>query len=156
MSLLTGLLVAIACYQIAARYVFGWGISWSEESMRYIFVATVMVGIYFVSKSESFATLTVFSDFVAKKSPGATGILRAIRYVAEFVFYATLFYYGCRVCVMALGRVSTATHTPFTLIYAPIPIGAFMGCVNTAVKCVSAFKYGRKSIEEKGVEINAD
>ena len=68
MALLAGLLVIFACYQVVARRFFGWNITWTEESMRYIFIATIMLGVHFTSKTPGFATLTLFSDFVEKRS----------------------------------------------------------------------------------------
>lgn len=139
MAILTGLLVVMACYQVAARYFLGWGITWTEETMRYVFVATIMLGVYFLSKSAGFATLTIFSDWVKKKSKTGDAILRLLQYLVTIVFYFLLFYYGVKLCMMSVGRVSTATHTPFALIYLPLPIGGLMGLLNTVVKCIAEF-----------------
>lgn len=139
MAILTGLMVVFACYQVAARYFFGWGITWTEETMRYIFVATIMLGVYFVSKASGFATLTIFTDYIAKKSKKADTVLRILQYLVQIVFYFLLFYYGVKLCIMSVGRVSTATRTPFSLIYLPLPIGGFMGFFNTVLKCIREF-----------------
>lgn len=139
MALLTGLMVIFACYQVVARYFLGWGITWTEETMRYIFVATIMLGVYFMSKTAGFATLTIFTDMVAKKSKRGDLILRFFQYVVQIVFYFLLFYYGVKLCMMSVGRVSTATRTSFFLIYLPLPIGGFMGFVNTVLKCIAEF-----------------
>lgn len=136
MAIMTGLLVVIACYQITARYLLGTGLTWTEETMRYVFVATVMLGIYFMTKNEGFATLTIFSDFVAKKSKTGDAVLKLLRYLIQIIFYFTLCYYGAKVCVMAIGRVSTATQTSFALIYLPMPLGGFLGGVNIILRCL--------------------
>jgi TRAP-type C4-dicarboxylate transport system permease small subunit len=139
LAIMTGIMVVLAIYQFMARYFFGWGITWTEETMRYLFVAAIMLGIYFVSGNAGFATITMFSDWVAKKSQTGHFVLRVFQNIVQIIFYLILFYYGMKLLQMVGGRVSTATHTPFTLIYAPIPIGAFMGCVNSIIKCIREF-----------------
>jgi|GEM_PF-3347142 len=139
LALLTGLMVILAIYQFMARYFLGWGITWTEETMRYLFVAAIMLGIYFVSGSAGFATITMFSDFVNRKSRTGGLVLRIFQHIVQIIFYFVMFYYGVKLLQMMEGRVSTATYTPFTLIYAPIPIGAFMGCVNSIIKCIREF-----------------
>jgi len=136
MAVLTGLMVVFACYQVTARYFLGWGITWTEETMRYIFVATIMLGVYFISKTSGFATLTIFSDFIANRSKKGYTILLLLQYLVQIVFYFLLFYFGVKLCLMSVGRVSTATRAPFWLIYLPLPIGGLMGFINTVLKCI--------------------
>lgn len=149
LGLLTGLMVVFACYQVAARYFFGWGITWTEETMRYIFVATIMLGVYFMSKTSNFATLTIFSDLVAKKSKIGDIVLRVLQYLVQIVFYFLLFYYGVKLCMMSTGRLSTATRIPFSIIYSPLPIGGFMGFVNMILRFIREFW---PQMNEKGDE----
>lgn len=138
-AILVGLMAVFACYQVAGRYLFGWGIAWTEETMRYIFVATIMLGVYFMSKTENFATLTIFSDMVAIKSKKGDALLRFLRYMVQIVFYFLMFYYGVKLCMMSTSRLSTATRIPFALIYLPLPIGGFFGFVNILIKCIKGF-----------------
>jgi len=153
MAVLVGLMVVFACYQVAARYFLGWGITWTEETMRYIFVTTIMLGVYIMTKTSGFATLVFFTDLVARKSPQAYTVLRLIQYLVQITFYFLLAYYGVKLCLMSAGRVSTATRFPFFIIYSPLPIGGLLGFINTALKLIAEFWPG---VGEKGEQKSAD
>ena len=152
MALLTGLLVIFACYQVVARKFFGWGITWTEESMRYIFIATIMLGVHFTSKTPGFATLTLFSDFVEKRTRKGFAVLILFQYIVQIIFYFLMFYYGVKLSMMSVNRLTTATRIPFALIYLPIPIGGFMGFINILIKLIIKV---RSYIIEKEVNNNA-
>jgi TRAP-type C4-dicarboxylate transport system permease small subunit len=136
---MTGMLAIIAVYQVVARYFLHWNITWTEETMRYLFVAICMLGIHFVSKMGSFATLTFFSDKIAKHFRTGSAILRILQYTAQIVFYFLLFYYGVNLVRNAGAQVSSAVRYPFVIVYLPLPIGGFLGCMDIVVKCFQDF-----------------
>jgi TRAP-type C4-dicarboxylate transport system permease small subunit len=150
MAILTAFLIVVALYQVLGRYFLGTDISWTEETMRYVFVTTVMLGIYFMTKHDSFATMTIFSDYVQKKSKNYYTALKLFRYIVQIVFYFLLFYYGINACIVAMGRVTIATQIPLSLVYLPMPIGGFMGCVNIAIRGLRDFGV----IKNKAQQVN--
>ena len=130
-------LVIFAVYQVTARYVFGVGITWTEETMRYIYVGIIMLSIGALTKHGGFATITVFSEFVNSKSKIWGCILRLFQYFAQISFYVLLVYYGTRLCLQATTKLTTVTRIPFIIVYLPIPIGGLMGLINCVQQLIS-------------------
>jgi TRAP-type C4-dicarboxylate transport system permease small subunit len=127
----SAVLVILAVYQVAARYFLGLGITWTEEIMRFIFVAIIMLCIGSLTKSEGFATIRVFADFIDSKSKIGSIILKLFQHLMQISFYILLTYYGTKLCLQATTKLSTVTRIPFFIVYLPIPIGGFMGVVNS-------------------------
>ncbi|MGI6066821.1 MAG: TRAP transporter small permease [Bacillota bacterium] len=127
----SAILVILAVYQVAARYFLGLGITWTEEIMRFIYVAIIMICIGTLTKSEGFATIRVFADFIDSKSKIGSIILKLFRHLIQITFYILLTYYGTKLCLQATTKLSTVTRIPFFIVYLPIPLGAFMGVVNS-------------------------
>ena len=150
MVVMCGSTVLFCCYQVFMRYLFNRGISWTEETMRYLYVAIIMLSIGALTKNAGFATITIFSDFVKKKSKVAGKILVGFQYFVQVVFYALLLYYGVRLMAQATEKLTTVSRIPFTYIYAPIVIGSIMGLVNCVMKCIQDFFCTGKINVEKG------
>jgi TRAP-type C4-dicarboxylate transport system permease small subunit len=96
--------------------------------------------------------VTFFSDIITNKSKTAGVILRGLQFAAQLIFYFLMFYYGAKLTMMAVGKVSMGARYPFWLIYLPIPIGAFSGCVNILLKTIRYFmpKVTGKGVKEGG------
>jgi TRAP-type C4-dicarboxylate transport system permease small subunit len=139
---MTAIVTVLGIYQIFGRYFIflRLPISWTEEAMRYIYVAIIMLGISAVYKSNSFATITIFSDFIAKKSKKGLMILNVFQNAVQVVFYGLMFYYGIFLVLRGAGQTAATTGVSFGIIYLPVPIGGFLGFMHALQKLFTGFK----------------
>ena len=68
--ILTALIVIIGIYQVIGRFFVFLHLptSWTEESMRYIYVGIIMLGLATVTRAEAFTTITVLPDIINRHS----------------------------------------------------------------------------------------
>lgn len=147
--LLTAIIVILGIYQVLGRYLqfLHWSTSWTEEAMRYIYVGIIMLGLACVTRDGSFTTITVLSDFVHRKTKVGGLILYVFQNLVQVLCFAMLFYLGLKLTISAGNRVSATTLIPFSIIYAPIPVGSFLAMVFTALRMIDPLLHKKQGAE---------
>ena len=141
---MTAVIVLLGIYQVVGRNLSFIDTSWTEEAMRYIYVGIIMLGLGCVTRDESFTTITVISDFVNRHSKIGGTLLYALKNLAQIICFALMFWFGMKLALSAGNRVAATTRIPFNIIYAPIPIGAFLALLFSILKVVDRFLPGKK------------
>ena len=135
--ILCAIVSILGIYQVAARYLFGWPIFWTEECIRYIYIATVMLGIGLASEKNAYTTITLFSDYVQNHSKIGWKVLLIFQRLVQIVFFGLLCFWGFRLVALAGDALSPATRIPFVYVYLPIPIGGLLGFL---VECSKLYR----------------
>ena len=149
--IMTGVIVVLGVYQVVGRNIAALGLntSWTEEAMRYIYLGIIMLGLATVTRDEAFTTITILSDAIKKRSKIGSEILYVFQNLASIVCFGLLFYYGLKLDLSAGNRVSATMLIPFSLIYAPIPIGSFLATIIQILKTIEHF-ITKKDVVEGG------
>ena len=128
----------LGIYQILGRYLFALPIFWTEEVIRYLHIAIIMLGIGFAAQTEAFTTITLISDIVEQKSKIAFKILRVIHYLAQLFFFSLLLYWGYKLTMHAYNQhqLSAAAKLPIYIAYLPLPLGGLMGIVDAVQRII--------------------
>lgn len=136
--IMTALIVIVGIYQVIGRFfVFlHLSTSWTEESMRYIYIGIIMLGLATVTRADAFTTITVLSDAIEKRSRVGGMILYWFQSLMQIICFGMMFYYGLLLMASAGNRVSAVMRLPFNIIYAPIPIGSFLSTVISILKLI--------------------
>jgi len=142
--IMTAIIVLLGMYQVVGRNLSFVDTSWTEEAMRYIYVGIIMLGLGCVAKAESFTSITIISDLLDRKVPVAGRILAAFKCVVQVVCFGILFWYGLQLMMSAGNRVAATTRVTFDIIYAPIPIGAFLALIFSVLQLINIFLKGGK------------
>ena len=144
-------IVLVGIYQVIGRFfvVLHLPTSWTEESMRYIYIGIIMLGLATVTRAEAFTTITVLSDVIERHSRAGAIILYWFQSLMQIICFGMMFYYGLKLMASAGNRVSAVVRMPFNIIYAPIPIGAFLSTVISILKLVQN-PGGRKHLRRGG------
>ncbi|GHS99131.1 C4-dicarboxylate ABC transporter substrate-binding protein [Synergistales bacterium] len=138
---LTSIVILLGIYQVVGRYLvfLRLPISWTEEAMRYLHAAIIMLGVSAVSKADSFTTITLFSDIITRKSRIGGKTLRIASIVVQAVFFTLLLYYGALLAIRSAAQMTPTTKVSFGLVYLPIPIGGLMGLIHSLCKLCGEF-----------------
>ena len=136
--IMTALIVLVGIYQVIGRFFVFLHLptSWTEESMRYIYIGIIMLGLATVTQAEAFTTITVLSDTIERHSRIGGIILYWFQCLMQIICFGMMFYYGLQLMISAGNRVSAVVRMPFNIIYAPIPIGSFLSTVISILKLV--------------------
>ncbi|MBQ2959817.1 MAG: TRAP transporter small permease [Oscillospiraceae bacterium] len=113
-------IIIVSCsVQTFTRYVLNDSQVWTEETARYAFVWTIMLGATVVTRNWSHASL----DFVVKKfSIPVQRVFEALTYLLVMACGVVMVIYGVQLVVKVWGSVSTACHYPISLVYLSIPV----------------------------------
>jgi TRAP-type C4-dicarboxylate transport system permease small subunit len=150
--LLAAGITCLALYQVLARYVFKWPLSWTEELMRYLFCWIILLGIGAVIKNNALISVTLFPNFIRNKSTLAGRITDSLITVAQIIFFILLVYFGWKLALAAKTRLSSTLRLPFFYIYLALPLGGIIGLIESAFKLTSLIFADPKPAQEKPKE----
>lgn len=152
--IMTALIVLVGIYQVIGRFFVFLHLptSWTEESMRYMYIGIIMLGLATVTRAEAFTTITVLSDAIEKRSRTGGIILYWFQSLMQVICFGLMFYYGLQLMLSAGNRVSAVIRMPFNIIYAPIPIGSFLATVISILKLIQNPTGKKTPLEEAAAE----
>jgi TRAP-type C4-dicarboxylate transport system permease small subunit len=150
---LSVIITLLAIYQVLARYGLRWDITWTEETMRYINVSIVMLGIGVVSKTGSFITITVLYDLINRKSKIGGRILLVFQNSVKVVFFALMFYFGVKLTLQAINIMTPTTRITFSIVYLPLPIGGLLGLADAFLKLITSFRVSHPILRNDNKEM---
>ncbi len=109
--------------QITARYVFGSGLSWSEELARYLMIWVVYIGAAVVYKDNSHISVTVLEEIFG---PLARRILGVIQKIVSIAFMGLVGYWSIGMMEFAALQTSPNMLIPMNYIYLVFPISSVL------------------------------
>ncbi|MGE4485138.1 MAG: TRAP transporter small permease [Oscillospiraceae bacterium] len=139
--ILLGCLVVLVFMQVVLRYVFSYGIAWSEEMSRYLFVWSVFLSIAVAVKQKSHLMLEYFVNKSAKFKP----YFHALYYVAYFLFFSVVFYYGIIYTISGHGAKSALLPLRLSAVYSAVPVCALLSSFFLVVELIGKWKIKRRN-----------
>lgn len=134
--------------QVAVRYLFDGGISWSEELARYIMIWVVYLGAAVVYRDNSHISVTALEEFVG---PKARFFLNVVQKLISMGFIGLMGYYASGTLEFAAIQTSPNMMIPMNYIYIVFPLSSLLIILHLALSLVDDFS-GRSHIpspEEK-------
>ena len=83
----TGSMLVIGTMQVFWRFILHNPLTWTEEFLRYLYVWATLLGIGVGIHRKAFTTVTVFSDFVKKRSRLGARMLHVLVIIGQLVFF---------------------------------------------------------------------
>ena len=131
---------------VILRYIFNYGLPWSEEVVRYAILSVTFIGISLCARRDSHVAIDIL--FVLMKNKLIKFILHLIINIISIIFCFLMFRYSIMLVqqVARYNQVSPALGIPFYLLYLSMPIGFGLSALRFMQKTV-------KLIKEKILEI---
>lgn len=142
-SLISIILVVISClmlFQFVFRF-FGYSITWSDETCRYLFVWSVGLGIAYTSKKGVHLRM----DIIPNLFPKTVKIFEIICDLSLLAASVWMLSPGCKVIVQLLntGQKGASTGVPMWILYASMMTGFVLTILRLAEKYIKlAIKKG--------------
>jgi len=109
--------------QITARYIFGTGLSWSEELARYLMVWVVYIGAAVVYRDNSHISVTVLEEIFG---PLARRVLGIIQKLISAVFMGLVGWWSLAMLEFAALQTSPNMLIPMNYVYMVFPISSVL------------------------------
>jgi TRAP-type C4-dicarboxylate transport system permease small subunit len=109
--------------QVFARFIIKNSLPWSEEYARYAFIYVVLLGITTGVKKQGHAFVELFIDRLKGK---LKIVIQTVSDLVSTSFFAMLVVYGYKAAISASTQYSPATNTNMGIVYAALPISAFI------------------------------
>lgn len=146
--ILLSIMLAVGTMQVVWRYVLQQSLSWSEETLRYLYVWATMLGVGAAIRRKSFACIDSFLDFAGKKSPCAKAIMQIIAAVVQIFVFSLLIFYGYQFMARGSMQNSPALPVKMSYIYAAFPVGGVLGLIYTLEEINTAITGNLKCVKE--------
>ena len=143
--LATGAMLVIGTAQVFWRFVLHSPLSWSEELLRYLYVWATLLGIGVGIHRGAFTTVTIFSDWVQKKSRLGGFAIQILSLLAQIVFFVILTCFGFKLAQRGLTQLSPTMRIPMGLVYAVQPVGGVLGVIYSIIKLADLILRGGKT-----------
>lgn len=117
------IMTVILNIQVFARYIMNSSLSWSEESARFLFVWIVAIGASIGVKEKFHVVVSILTDRLPKS------VQTAVRFAVSMlmaVIACVLLYSGSLLLRSVSVQVSASLNLPMPVLYACIPISAFL------------------------------
>jgi TRAP-type C4-dicarboxylate transport system permease small subunit len=124
--------------QIAARYLFNTGISWSEELVVFLMVWLTYLGATVLAKEDGHISMTILEDVF----PASKKFLNFLKYVAMIVYCALVSWFSVSALQVAKLQVSTAMQIPMNIIYLAIPLSMILMILHILIRIYDLFRKG--------------
>lgn len=124
-SSLLALIVLLISVQVFMRYVLGDGLSWTEESILWIFVWFIWVGISYAFKEERHVKVTFLVNFLPQVSKRCVEIFIDIL-IITFLIILTYQSYKLITLPWVIVQKSVVLNLPIYLLYASAPFGSIL------------------------------
>ncbi|MCG8558659.1 MAG: TRAP transporter small permease subunit [Hyphomicrobiales bacterium] len=119
---------AVGVAQVAARYLFGAPLVWSEEVVRYGLIWLVFAGAGLTARVQAFMAVEILIHAAPRSLGRGIAIAAGLIATAVWIMLAVL---GVRILSDLQGIAVGALETPIVWFYVAIPIGAAWAAVNT-------------------------
>jgi C4-dicarboxylate transporter DctQ subunit len=128
--------VALAFYNVVARYVFNSSLTWAAELTVYLFLWSAFFGAAYCFKEDAHISISVLLD---KLSPKVAKAMMLLSHSVTFIFLAAVSFYGYKYLelVIELEEMSIDLEIPMWIPYLVIPISFAFAAYRVGEKIVN-------------------
>lgn len=130
----TGSMLVIGTMQVFWRFILHNPLTWTEEFLRYLYVWATLLGIGVGIHRKAFTTVTVFSDFVKKRSRLGARMLHVLVIIGQLVFFLVMTYYGWILSQKGMTQFSPTMRIPMGIVYFVQPAGGVLGAIYSVLQ----------------------
>jgi len=140
--------VALAFYNVVARYVFHSSLTWAGELTVYLFLWSVFFGAAYCFKEDAHISVTVLLDRV---NPKIAKILMIVSHIVTLIFLIAVSWYGYEYLqlVIELDERSIDLDIPMWIPYLAIPVSFAFAGYRVAQKLIYIIKTPAEEILKK-------
>ncbi|WP_375595535.1 TRAP transporter small permease subunit [Algihabitans albus] len=128
-------LALIGVAQVAARYLFGAPLVWSEEVIRYGLIWLVFAGAGVAARLQAFMAVEILIHATPRSLGRAIALAAGLIGIGVWIMLAVL---GVRILSDLQGISVGALETPIVWLYLAVPVGAAWAAVNTLAALLAA------------------
>jgi C4-dicarboxylate transporter DctQ subunit len=141
--------VALAFYNVVARYVFGSSLTWAGELTVYLFLWSAFFGAAYCFKQDAHISITILLDKVPPKV--AKGLM-LLSHTITFIFLAAVSWYGYEYLqlVIELDERSIDLDIPMWIPYLAIPVAFAFAAYRVAEKFVEILRTPAEEVVHRG------
>ncbi len=125
--------VALAFYNVIARYVFNSSLTWASELTIYFFLWSTFFGAAYCFKVDAHISVSVLLD---KVPPGVAKGLMLFSHLVTLVFLSAVSYYGYQYLVAFSDEMSIDLEIPMWIPESVIPVAFAFAAYRVAEKIV--------------------
>ena len=135
MVIFLAVMTGIVFVATVMRYVFNTGLTWSEESARFMFMWIIWISMSMGFRDKSHIRMTILPDRLPPKGKVILNIFINILILAFSIWMA---YLGWKYVETVFGRNQTApaTHIPFGFVYACMPFALTVCCIRVILELI--------------------
>ncbi len=137
--------VALAFYNVVARYIFNSSLTWAGELTVYLFLWSAFFGAAYCFKEDAHIAVTILLD---RLPPKASKVLMLISHLITFIYLAAVSWYGYEYLLLEidLQEHSIDLDIPMWIPYSVIPISFAFAAWRVAEKFIEIYKTPAESI----------
>ena len=147
-GILVAFLVGAMFLQVISRYALRLSLPWPEEFSRYVFIWVVMLGSVTGIITGGHFVLGILSKPSQKKE--FQRLVMSMVDLLSCLFLLLLVIYGAKLTYMVRLQHSPAMQVSMGLVYAAIPVGAFLMLVYMTMKFINRWRKSYKATEPAG------
>ncbi len=131
--------VALAFYNVVARYIFGTSLTWAGELTIYLFLWSAFFGAAYCFKQDAHISISILLERVP---PKVSKVLMLLSHTITFIFLSAVSWYGYEYLelVIELEERSIDLDIPMWIPYLVIPVSFGFGAYRVAEKIVEIIK----------------
>lgn len=122
------LMLAIGTAQVVSRYVLHNSLTWSEETMRFLNVWTIYIGVSVGIPLGIHVSIDAIPNMLKGKTKN---ILSLIILILSLIFYLIFLVQGVRFSLANLNQYAPATMVPMGYVYLCLPLGGLLAALFT-------------------------
>jgi len=141
--------VALAFYNVVARYVFGSSLTWAGELTVYLFLWSAFFGAAYCFKKDAHISISILLE---KVPPRVAKALMLLSHAITFVFLSAVSWYGYRYLqlVIELDERSIDLDVPMWIPYLVIPVSFAFAAYRVAEKFVEILRTPAEEVVHRG------
>ncbi len=137
--------VALAFYNVVARYIFGSSLTWAGELTVYLFLWSVFFGSAYCFKEDAHISISILLE---KLPPKLAKSLLLLSHLITFIFLIAVSWYGYKYLLLdiELDERSIDLDIPMWIPYLVIPISFAFSAYRVAEKFIEIYKSDAKDV----------
>lgn len=133
--------------QVIARYIFGKGFTWTDESARYCMIWMVFIGATEILFNDEHIKVTVIEDLL---HGGGKKALHVFQDVCGLVFAIIMARYSFPQVALASKAVSANMDINMGIVYAIFPVVSILMCIAYVFRLILLFAKKPEEASDKG------
>lgn len=115
-------MVALACVNVALRYIWGYSILWADEALVFAMISVTFLGVISVSARSQHLKMSLFVQALGPKATRVVQVLENLLIAGVCLYVAT---YSWKVVAMLVkrGTLSNMSNTPLWLLQSLVLVG---------------------------------